>query len=184
MSRGGATVELDFFAGIDNAVDGTRRPPSESRFHRILRRQRSHRDIQLGAISKIDPMVLKSVINDGLCHSPPATLPLYHHTPSSPTPSEENATDVAPLTIFYNGSVVVFDLPRDKAESIMKLAEKGLSSSLPPKSPADQELSLPLDSVSGADLPIARRKSLQRFLEKRKERLTTLPPTPHFAPAA
>ncbi|CAN0929165.1 Protein TIFY 9 [Linum grandiflorum] len=165
-ARGGATVELDFFGGMDSTtsvVDGGR-PPSESRFHRLLRRQRSHRDIQLGAISKIDPLVLKSVINNAsTTTTTPATLPLY---PVPTVVPSEN--DNAPLTIFYKGSVVVFDLPRDKAENILKLAEKGLPKPQAPSSPADQEP--PLDSVTGADLPIARRKSLQRFLEKRKER--------------
>ncbi|CAL1383535.1 unnamed protein product [Linum trigynum] len=176
-----ATAELDFLGAQSNG--GT---PSESRFHRLLRRQRSLRDIQ-GAISRIDPQVLKSVISSGTAPpenktiaaaapsspkqeaaavSSPPTLPLFSTTPS---PAAENPGGIAPLTIFYNGTVVVFDIAPDKAENILKLAEKGLS-----PAPGDQKPAA--DSVRGADLPMARRKSLQRFLEKRKERLTTHSP--------
>ena len=80
------------------------------------------------------------------------------------------------MTIFYNGTVAVFDVPRDKAESILKLVAEGKAEANPtvaiPSTDHQQQL---LESLNG-DLPIARKKSLQRFLEKRKERLTTASP--------
>lgn len=80
------------------------------------------------------------------------------------------------MTIFYNGTVAVFDVPRDKAESILKLVAEGQAEANPtvaiPSTDHQQQL---IASLNG-DLPIARKKSLQRFLEKRKERLTTASP--------
>ncbi|KAI4336527.1 hypothetical protein L6164_015043 [Bauhinia variegata] len=92
--------------------------------------------------------------------------------------SEVNPLQTTPFTIFYNGGVAVFDLPRHQAENILKLAEQVCSKGRDPvgntksglqTSSADQLL----DTLN-ADLPLARKKSLQRFLEKRKERLTSV----------
>jgi jasmonate ZIM domain-containing protein len=83
-------------------------------------------------------------------------------------PSSENLSETAPLTIFYNGTVSVFEAPRDKAENILKLALERTFDSMNLAAPSSDQQQL-LDTLNG-DLPIARRKSLQRFLEKRKER--------------
>ncbi|PQQ11194.1 protein TIFY 9 [Prunus yedoensis var. nudiflora] len=103
--------------------------------------------------------------------------------PAAAAASEKLEETTTPLTIFYHGTVSVFDVPRDKAESILKLALEGNSakaaesalavdSKLVLHSSDQQQLLDPLDG----DLPIARRKSLQRFLEKRKERLNSVSP--------
>ncbi|KAJ6428436.1 hypothetical protein OIU84_023796 [Salix udensis] len=186
-----AAVELDFFAmGKENKSS-----PSKPKF---LNRQRSFRDIQ-SAISKINPELLKSVIASGSAakkttpengnqfsnksfpvpctpkqEQPSFTaLPLYSPLPR---PSSEILPETAPLTIFYNGTVAVFNVPRDKAENILKLAEKGISMTsaelMTDLKTDQQQLFENLDE----DLPIARRKSLQRFLEKRKGRLTSVSP--------
>ncbi|KAF2573580.1 hypothetical protein F2Q70_00005748, partial [Brassica cretica] len=102
------------------------------------------------------------------------------------------------LTIFFGGKVRVFDgIPADKIQEIIRIAAAAaksietknstntspvaspalnrapsLSSTSNAASPAAQ--SFPIHPISfcrsAADLPIARRHSLQRFLEKRRDR--------------
>ncbi|KAE8672990.1 Protein TIFY 9 [Hibiscus syriacus] len=190
MSRAG--VEFDFF-GMEKENS------SKSQFQKFLDRRRSFRGLQ-GAISKMNPEMIKSVISSGLTNppsqdqiesnksasvpsSPKETQSLFPALPlltSAARAAPENGPGTAPLTIFYNGTVSVFNLPRDKAESILKLAVEGVSETVEsidsevatPSSDQQQQLLETLDE----DLPIARRKSLQRFLEKRKERLTCASP--------
>ncbi|KAF7123534.1 hypothetical protein RHSIM_Rhsim12G0019500 [Rhododendron simsii] len=141
-------------------------------FHLIQRKNRGQDSLATnlyiqGVISKMNPELLKSVIGsvelksnagkfsengDALTLNPSS---LKHHESVFPPAFGGNTcglgsftTETTPLTIFYNGTVAVFDVPRPRAENILKLAVS-----------------------SRNDLPIARRKSLQRFLEKRKERL-------------
>ncbi|KAE8689146.1 putative polygalacturonase-like [Hibiscus syriacus] len=109
----------------------------------------------------------------------------------------------AQMTIFYGGQVIVFnDFPADKAKEIMLLAGKGNSRSnsmarrpvesgtgVPPTASfshtATQDcVRSPLRPIPGGDLPIARRASLHRFLEKRKDRITTSAPYQIVNPAA
>ncbi|KAJ4847801.1 hypothetical protein Tsubulata_008757 [Turnera subulata] len=202
MSRA-ATVELDFFAmdKDSSSSSSTTSSSAKSRMNKLFPRQRSFRDIQ-SAISKINPELLKSVIASASAnqttpeggnlqafpknsYSLPSTpkedpAPLFPAFPVfSPLPRAaiENPTlDTAPLTIFYNGKVVVFDVARDKAETILKLAEKGISkistesSSDPIVGVASADEQQLLETDLNGDLPMARRKSLQKFLEKRKER--------------
>ncbi|CAK9328656.1 unnamed protein product [Citrullus colocynthis] len=171
-----ATVELDFF-GLEKEAS------SKSQFHALLHRKRSFRGIQ-SAISKINPELLKSVIGSASISLPPSPkaanqnllspLPLY--TPLFRATTSESLQHTSPMTIFYNGTVAVFDVPRDKAESILKLVAEGKVEANPTGAiPATDHQQQLIASLNG-DLPIARKKSLQRFLEKRKERLTTASP--------
>ncbi|GLT37860.1 hypothetical protein SLA2020_121460 [Shorea laevis] len=187
MSR--ATVELDFF-GMEK--ENSSKSPSQQ----FLQRRRSFCDIQ-SAISKINPKLVKSVIASGSANridpktsfsvpcTPTDLVPSFFPALPVLNPVSRTASEIlpvpetAPLTIFYNGTVSIFNIPRDKAEGILKLAVEGSSKKV---ESTDSEVTVPssdqqqlLESLNG-DLPLARRKSLHRFLEKRKERLTSVMP--------
>ncbi|KAK2970601.1 hypothetical protein RJ640_011790 [Escallonia rubra] len=182
MSR--VAVELDFFP-VQKVTSSDGAPP-----RKIFDRRRSFRDIQ-SVISKIDPEVLKNVFASGSIDrsligkssvSVPSTpkakgyqnalppLPVY--TPTfRPTSSSEGSNETtSPLTIFYNGTVSVFDVSPLAGENILKLANDGGFKAV---QPADSKPGEIVETFNG-DLPLFRRKSLQRFLQKRKERLTLL----------
>ncbi|CAN4110000.1 unnamed protein product [Withania somnifera] len=84
----------------------------------------------------------------------------------------------AQMTIFYAGQVFMFnDFPADKAKEIMLMASSNKQKQ------AESAVNLVNHAVNMtpsqpivSDLPIARRASLTRFLEKRKDRLTAKVP--------
>ncbi|CAG7904632.1 unnamed protein product [Brassica rapa] len=106
----------------------------------------------------------------------------------------------APLTIFYGGQVMVFDdFPVEKAKQVIDLAHKGSAKSftaelniaknnhkeiasttpVPVPSPVKTAAPEPIQtnkSSLACELPIARRASLHRFLEKRKDRISSKAP--------
>lgn len=118
-----------------------------------------------------------------------------------PSEGSRNSADMRPkavelekaqMTIFYGGKVHVFnDFPADKAKEVMQYAATG-----GPQQPVNERRSLPpttntsfasasvpaaissptQPNVLGRDLPIARKVSLHRFLEKRKERISSKGP--------
>ncbi|TQE05072.1 hypothetical protein C1H46_009364 [Malus baccata] len=196
-----ATVELDFF-GMDQHHRDAPSSSSKSQFQKFLHRPKSFRDIHT-AMSKINPEAFKSVIasgnaspsvpNPGKSFSVPSSpkaeqvpfssLPLYVPTGTSVSSftaaASESLQETKPLTIFYNGTVSVFDVPRDKVDNILKLAIEGNSGkaaeasvAVDPKlafHPSEQHQTQQLVDPLSEYLPITRNKSLQRFLEKRKE---------------
>ncbi|KAL6855888.1 hypothetical protein ACP4OV_018690 [Aristida adscensionis] len=116
---------------------------------------------------------------------------------------EQEKKEKQQLTIFYGGKVLVFnDFPADKAKDLMQLASKaspmvpkvGLPQASAPTTVTDNSkvqsvLPAPVSSLPGAqveaqkpartnasDMPIARKASLHRFLEKRKDRLNAKTP--------
>ncbi|KAK4780035.1 hypothetical protein SAY87_016141 [Trapa incisa] len=159
MSR--AAVELDFFG---------------------LKKEKSSSSSSL-SVYTISPELLKSVIASNTVPSPEvdyhASPPLPVYVPLPRTVAEFDGKETAPLTIFYSGAVTVFNVSRENAENIMKLAVEASSKIAKPENkfvsapPSSQQKLL---GTLGGDLPLFRRKSLETFLEKRKERLTPLSP--------
>ncbi|XP_075080413.1 protein TIFY 10A-like isoform X1 [Nicotiana tabacum] len=97
-----------------------------------------------------------------------------------PQTEAKSEPEKAQMTIFYGGQVIVFnDFPADKAKEIMLMASctKGNNNSTTQIQKTAESASdlVPQPIISG-DLPIARRASLTRFLEKRKDRLTAKAP--------
>ncbi|URE27205.1 Divergent CCT motif [Musa troglodytarum] len=133
-----------------------------------IQRPRPAARAKLSAISRIDPQLLRRVIASTL---PPPSGQLFPSPPPLPildpscrsVATAESDSSSAPLTIFYNGTVSVFDLAQDKAEAVIKLAERTVDCRL-------------LERLNEELLPIPRKKSLQRFLEKRQQRLTAMAP--------
>ncbi|CAH8357379.1 unnamed protein product [Eruca vesicaria subsp. sativa] len=119
-------------------------------------------------------------------------------TQTTTTRSVKPEPQTAPLTIFYNGEVIVFnDFTSEKAKEVMDLASKGTANSFTgftttvnlPKNQTEvisniphlmktaaQEPILSSSTAMACELPIARRASLHRFLAKRKDRVTSNAP--------
>ncbi|KAG6426699.1 hypothetical protein SASPL_110926 [Salvia splendens] len=157
-----SSLELDFFAMADKG--STALPPPTAA--PVFQRRRSFR----GVITKMNPEVVKSVIGNGDFAIP---SPQFDPKLSLRCGGDENR---APMTIFYNGMVSVFDVSPRKAHDILKVADEMLPSESPEnlESNSNGETNL-LESFNG-DLPISRKISLQRFLQRRKERLITVSP--------
>ncbi|KAI3812390.1 hypothetical protein L1987_17097 [Smallanthus sonchifolius] len=164
MSESSA-VEIDFF-----------RIKEESSPKKLSGR----RNIQ-DVISKINPELLKPAIasafaNNGFVANKSFTSPLQLQT--LPVYNQDCGganmdTTTTSLTIFYNGTVSVFDVSPNQADNIMKLADSVNSVS---KTVVDQPPVAAIGGVLNKDLPLSRKKSLKRFLEKRKERQVSVSP--------
>ncbi|XP_019184620.1 PREDICTED: protein TIFY 9-like isoform X2 [Ipomoea nil] len=165
-SSAAAAVELDFFR-LEKEAAAKPPPPSK-----LFDRRRSFR-----AISKINPELLKNVIATASASF--ASMENTSDLQAAPKPSSYlsskedqllfSSMESTPLTVFYNGSVAVFDVNPLQAENILRLAHEGILGT------SDSAHSIAVDKLSG-DMPLHRRMSLQRFLLKRKERFTMAAP--------
>ncbi|KAM0949213.1 putative transcription factor TIFY family [Dioscorea sansibarensis] len=80
----------------------------------------------------------------------------------------------SPLTIFYGGKVLVFDnFPAEKARDLMQMARTQTAAAV---KPATSSIPASNPQANTSEMPIARRASLHRFLEKRKERIIAKAP--------
>ncbi|KAI5439631.1 hypothetical protein KIW84_025132 [Lathyrus oleraceus] len=96
-----------------------------------------------------------------LPHLFPQQIPNLRNSSVMKTNISKEETKCAQMTIFYDGKVVVFDdIPAEKAKDIMVFSATNYVQEHP------QVASSPVIY----DLPMTRKASLHRFLEKRKDR--------------
>ncbi|PKA56887.1 Protein TIFY 9 [Apostasia shenzhenica] len=162
-----ATMELDLLGDLQK--------PSADPMNTIQDMRRS--------ISKINPDLLRSLMSAPAFARPPGMPSEASRTPPlflpRPLPVLNPASRVdsdcsagkALMTFFYNGMVTVFNISQGKAKIIMKMVEEENAKA----NMHGFESGGLLQSLHG-DLPLARKKSLLRFLETRKERLAAACP--------
>lgn len=84
--------------------------------------------------------------------------------------------ETAQLTMFYNGQVIVLDdFPAEKVEELKSFARTQAQHS-------DVPNVIPHQPPSLIDMPIARKASLRRFMEKRKDRVSVYSPYQRICP--
>ncbi|KAL6642969.1 hypothetical protein ACP70R_021150 [Stipagrostis hirtigluma subsp. patula] len=98
-----------------------------------------------------------------------ALLPLM---PGADVPAQEDheaGPSPAPLTIFYGGRVVVLeDVSADRAAELLRLAATAAAEAAAEVAARPGQVVPP---AADDDLPMARKASLQRFMEKRRSRV-------------
>ena len=95
MSSRAPPVELDFLGLRANAASAAEHQGKTSAAASSIR------GMETSAIARIDPQLLRRVV---VARPPPATT--EDQASAAPTPT--------PMTVFYNGSVAIFDVSQDK----------------------------------------------------------------------
>lgn len=116
----------------------------------------------------------KDALDEKASKEPPALLADQQN--GGETAREEAAGEEAQqLTIFYGGKVVVFDsFPAAKVKDLLQMVNGAHGADKASSNAAPHNLPKPSHNLS--DMPIARRNSLHRFLEKRKGRIVAKAP--------
>ncbi|KAK1313647.1 Protein TIFY 10A [Acorus calamus] len=123
-------------------------------------------------------------------------FPLFD-TKTDSSETESVVPESGQMTIFYAGRVIVFDnFTAEKAKKVMDLASKATNNSNNNNVSSAQSAPAPAAPLHGlrdpldvppraiaSDLPIARKASLHRFLEKRKDRITSKAPYQTSSPS-
>ncbi|XP_075500357.1 protein TIFY 10A-like [Primulina tabacum] len=156
----------------------------------VLSTKSEHKGIPTRTMDLL-PMIEKSDQSSGAAK--PDSYPLHRRRTETIKKSDlsgmkSGADQSAQMTVFYAGQVFVFDdFPADKANRIIMLARTAALS--PPNTaqrPAEPAASFPEFTSArdlctphhllGSDLPIKRKNSLARFLERRKDRIVATEP--------
>ncbi|KAF5931726.1 hypothetical protein HYC85_027897 [Camellia sinensis] len=162
-----------------------------NRLSQFLKERRSLGDLGFEIAGKIDtkgrpettrnmvPKVEKPV-GSWAQHGLMDLFPQHADLPNKPISGKPNTMDAepktAPMTIFYGGKVFVFDsFPADKAGDLMLFAGSE-TNPVPAPNPNSSPRNRKSDQVRYLPVPIARRASLHRFFEKRKDRATARAP--------
>ncbi|CAL4916496.1 unnamed protein product [Urochloa decumbens] len=149
----------------------------------LLRQYMREQQQQVGSLDgafRLPPLVETTDMDDEDADG--RTMQLFPTRAGTMQPSQQRpeAQAKAPLTIMYEGRVLVFEnFPADKAEELMQMAGSGSSATARSKGePAVQDEKPAASPPTAAlpDLPIARKASLQRFLQKRKHRISATEP--------
>ncbi|XP_038896063.1 protein TIFY 5A-like [Benincasa hispida] len=109
----------------------------------------------------------------------------HHHHPHLHQflDDEFNKNSQQQMTIFYNGRVCVADFTEDQAKAIIMLATRHVEErSKNPQQKLERSTSpeqCNVEAVSGSGSGLSMKRSLQRFLQKRKNRIQSASPYHH-----
>ncbi|GJM98709.1 hypothetical protein PR202_ga15740 [Eleusine coracana subsp. coracana] len=124
----------------------------------------------MNLLSALDaPVEPKDAVKAENASTEPPALAVPADQQNGENPRDEAGEEAKQLTIFYGGKVVVFDnFPATKVKDLLQMVNAGQGVDKASSNAAPQNLPKPSHNLS--DMPIARRNSLHRFLEKRKDR--------------
>lgn len=137
-----------------------------------------------GALSQY----VKAAESERMHARPPAPLrplPLMPGADVDASPADLDLPQAAPaqLTIVYGGRVLVLaDVPADKAAGLLRLAAGAAAERAETEATGAKRRDHVSGGSAGADLPVARKASLQRFMEKRKARVAAARTEPYRRP--